>query len=49
VDVGTVRRYTHSPVEVVDLRDVDGLIELLCAYLGALGAGDHVGDRIPMS
>jgi putative aminopeptidase len=46
VDLGVVRRSTHSPVEVTDLRDVHGLVELLSNYLVRVDA--PVGARIPM-
>lgn len=29
VTIATIRRYSHSPVEVIDLRDVDGVYELV--------------------
>jgi endoglucanase len=29
-------RYTHSPVEVVDQDDLDGAVNLLCAFLRAV-------------
>ena len=31
-------RYMHSPVEVVDLADVEQIVRLLCAFIGALPA-----------
>ena len=31
-------RYMHSPVEVVDLADVEKIVRLLCAFVGGLPA-----------
>jgi putative aminopeptidase len=39
IDLGVCRRYTHTPIEVTDLRDVDAMVALLAAGLGALDAG----------
>jgi endoglucanase len=32
-------RYMHSPVEVVDLDDVEATVELIAAFAGSLSAG----------
>lgn len=37
IDVGFPMRYSHSPREVVDLRDLDALRDLLIAALGRIG------------
>jgi putative aminopeptidase FrvX len=39
IDLGVCRRYTHTPIEVTDLRDVDATVALLTAALGAFDAG----------
>lgn len=36
--VGIPLRYMHSPVETLDLNDVEGAIRLLCALIGSLPA-----------
>ncbi|MEX2536625.1 MAG: M42 family metallopeptidase [Trueperaceae bacterium] len=38
IDLGTARRYTHTPIETTDLRDIDGLIELLGIAIGNIDA-----------
>ena len=35
------QRYMHTPVEVVDLRDIESTAELIAAYLTELGGNDH--------
>lgn len=32
-------RFTHTPIETCDLRDMAGLVALLSAWLGEIGAG----------
>ena len=39
ITVGVPRRYSHSPVELFDLKDMENLVEILVASLKALGAG----------
>jgi putative aminopeptidase len=39
IDLGVCRRYTHTPIEVTDLRDVDVLVDLLAAAIASIGAG----------
>jgi putative aminopeptidase len=39
IDLGVCRRYTHTPIEVTDLRDVDVIIDLLVAAIGRIEAG----------
>jgi putative aminopeptidase len=36
IDLGSARRYTHTPIEVTDLRDVDHLIDLVTAAIGGI-------------
>jgi len=31
IDMGSCRRYTHSPCELMDLRDIDGCAKLVAA------------------
>ena len=38
IDLGVCRRYTHTPIEVTDLRDVDVLVELLADALARVDA-----------
>ena len=33
-------KYMHTPVEVIDLRDAQATVELLCAWLETLGEED---------
>ena len=46
IDLGVCRRYTHTPVEVTDMRDVDAMIDLLVATIGSIEA-DFDFDRGP--
>ncbi len=39
ITVGVPRRYSHSPVELFDLKDMENLVEILVASLKALGLG----------
>jgi putative aminopeptidase len=48
IDLGVCRRYTHTPIEVTDLRDVDVLIDLLAAAIGAVEAGFDFGRGVAM-
>jgi putative aminopeptidase len=43
IDLGTLRRYTHTPVETTDVRDIAVLIELLGAAIGGIEAGFDFG------
>ena len=45
MDVGFPLRYSHMPVEVCDLRDLEGLAALLEAALGGMGAGFSFARR----
>ena len=44
IDLGVCRRYTHTPIEVTDLRDVDVIIDLLTSAIGTITA-DFDFDR----
>jgi putative aminopeptidase len=48
IDLGVCRRYTHTPIEVTDLRDVDTMIDLLVAAIGAIDAGFDFGRGAAM-
>jgi putative aminopeptidase len=48
IDLGVCRRYTHTPIEVTDLRDVDVLIDLLAAAIGDITAGFDFGRGVAM-
>lgn len=43
LDMGFPARYTHSPVECCDMRDVKGLAELVSAMLHRIDASFHLG------
>jgi putative aminopeptidase FrvX len=44
--VGLPTRYMHSPVESVDLRDLDQLVLLMAAFAGSLSKGERFKVRI---
>ena len=39
-------RYMHSPVEVVDLRDLDAMARLLAAFCRSVKAGESFHVKI---
>ncbi|MEX2541694.1 MAG: M42 family metallopeptidase [Trueperaceae bacterium] len=45
IDVGTPRRYAHTPIETTDLADLDGLIELLASAIGGIDSGFDFSRR----
>jgi putative aminopeptidase len=48
IDLGFPARFTHTPIESCDLRDVAGLIELLSAWIGGIDAGFDFGRGVAM-
>jgi putative aminopeptidase len=48
IDLGFPARFTHTPIESCDLRDVAGLIELLSVWIGGIDAGFDFGRGVAM-
>jgi putative aminopeptidase FrvX len=48
IDLGACRRYTHTPIEVTDLRDIAVLIELLTAAISSIDADFDLSRGVAM-
>jgi putative aminopeptidase len=48
IDLGVPARFTHTPIESCDLRDLAALIELLGSWIGAIDAGFDFGRGVAM-
>jgi putative aminopeptidase len=48
IDLGIPARFTHTPIESCDLRDVAALIDLLVAWLTGMGADFDFGRGVAM-
>ena len=48
IDLGVCRRYTHTPIEVTDMRDVDTIVDLLAAAIRTITADFDIGRGAAM-
>jgi putative aminopeptidase len=48
IDVGFPARYTHTPIETCDVRDIAGLVAVLTAFFDGLGAGFDLRRSLAM-